>query len=287
MPADAKILSELKEKFGLEKPDTDDYEKISNVFSEGPDNPALGNGLDHLEMELALQMQAAQKRAMGNVLLASEKVWGVNTDADGSVRITVLRMMEPDEFAEQFRMGQLFKDPGAQPNHGEYTHRIQWYIISTQKVVDEPNTVLISMQNHLATPNHANGLWDCLLDRLRFAQGGIKYFLATGEHDFRSPEHFNLWMISQADRFPTLSLYLKGRFDKRQTGINLFPQFQKWYNDHEGEIPEKMWEVLFNDSGMFAITYALRKVGKTVPTATEDEMKQAIAAFKAGVVKLS
>lgn len=287
MPADPKILPELKESFELEPPETDDYEKISNAFSEGPENHLVMQGLESLENALAAQMMAAEKRAMGHVLLASEKLWGINTDADGSVRITILRMLEPEEFGAQFRLGQLFKDPGAMQDHGEYTHRIQWYIISTQNIVEDPNTVLASMWDHLATSGNANGLWDCLLDRLRY-YNGIEHFRATGKTDFRSPEHFNLWMMKQSD-YPTLSLFLNGRFEKRQINMEIMTQIAGWLDTNkESEAAEKLLECVSEDgaAAAFSIPYALKKAGNTVVGATEDQMLEAIAAYKIGTIRL-
>lgn len=41
-----------------------------------------------------------------------------------------LGFVRPDDFLELIRQGILAKDPGAGPNHGDFTHRLQWHVIS-------------------------------------------------------------------------------------------------------------------------------------------------------------
>lgn len=288
MPSDPSITKEL-ESFGIKDPSiAKDCETVSNLLSAGPEGQ-LVDGLKRLNAALEDQMKKAEKRAMGQILMASERTWGVNIDANGSARITALRMLEPDEFEEQFKGAKLFKDPGVSANHGEYTHRIQWYIIAMQKVVSDPVKLLNTMGDHMATPQNANGLWDCLFDRLRSTQTGSKYFLAKNFNDFRCPEYFNLWLKEQAEDYPYLAVYLDKRFKKRDDidfeSLSALGNWMDKYREKKAGIElKKLSEKRGGAVLSFSIPYALKKRQKSYANATENDMLEAIVDVEKGQI---
>ena len=287
MPGDPKIGQEL-EKFGVKESLAADCTKISDVLSAGPEDGTFKEGLEDLERELKVQSAQSAKRAMGQVLMRSEQSWGCNVVADGSARVTVLRMLTPAEFGQQFTDCQLFKDPGVSANHGEHTHRIQWYIISKTNLVDDPAAVLVGMKDHLSQKDNANGLWDCVFDRLpRWMT--FKHFLARDGKDFRCPEHLNLWLKERSESYPVLATYLTQRFEKRgNMPEERIQQFVDWMERHADSDAKarlidliKEWDA---ESVLFAIPYALRKTGKSFANATPGEVNAAMDEFERGKI---
>jgi hypothetical protein len=229
---------------------------------------------------------------MGTVLLTSEAQWGVNVDSNNAVRVTALAFLPPDTFGKQLASATLIKDPGAGVNHGEYTHRIQWFILHECKVATNPNALLRLTGSAKAMPekDSLNGLWDCLFDRLRFAQYGMKAFIATGTTDFRSPEHFNLWLIDQTDRFPALAKYLRERCIKRmpQSNTDALEKLESWCNTHPqsdsaDHLKKRLKRQEFDE--LIAVIYALKKGGVTdASAASEQQMAIAIKLVAGGLL---
>lgn len=97
------------------------------------------------------------------------------------------------------------------PRHGEFTHRIQWYLVMSEIRSRLGISALFGSINGVA------GLWDYLFDRLTFDAGGA--LAATDANDFRSPEHFNDYLTGGAAlaQYPLLSSFLTARRDKRES----------------------------------------------------------------------
>jgi hypothetical protein len=134
--------------------------------------------------------------------------------------------------------GTHWKDPGVSPDHGEFTHRIQWYAICKAglKLTHQP----IDLFKKLSTPEcffyaskadeeadrNDRSMWYFLFD---CADGAVNPTYVSFEtatpwkpttDNFRSPEYFNRWMImdmTASTQFPFLSQYLADRYHKRDS----------------------------------------------------------------------
>lgn len=105
------------------------------------------------------------------------------------------------------------------PAHGEYTHRIQWYVICKSRKVDAPAKLVSDLQKFGGADGlPASAAWDALVDRFRFnSTDKLALFKAKDANDFRSPEHFNDYLTDPvtAGRFPLLAAFLSARKQKR------------------------------------------------------------------------
>jgi Family of unknown function (DUF5636) len=131
-----------------------------------------------------------------------------------------------------------FKDPGAGAEHGEYTHRIQWFVVCTSSIYtdncDRPPGDVYEHIGRWFFPNVKNkksttdadrsnlSMWDALVDRAGLPFNQFPY---DGDLDFRNPNKFHPWMLgkeAQGDKnFPILYAYLTARFNKRP---KIYPQ---------------------------------------------------------------
>lgn len=278
--------------------------KVSNFLSEGAESTLFTQSLKKLEAELAGNQD--QKMRMGSLLRRSEATWGVNVAGDDSVQVTALRSLSPDEFGSHLSKATLIKDPGAGTTHGEYTHRIQWYLINAAKCLtpDDANTLLRAMGDKVFLAERkndnqvANGLWDCLFDRLTRSQR--RSFYAVNNKDFRCPEYFNSWMTEQGDQFPFLSEYLSNRTNKRDRESITNNQFIKDQlipvNDRIGEVKKKpefkkcaeVYDQITSIEDrqesfrlmLAAVRYTLKKLGKDKNTASDQQVSDAVINFQ-------
>jgi hypothetical protein len=118
-------------------------------------------------------------------------------------------------FKESLALKQHWKDVGAGAEHGEYTHRLQWYILIKAGAVrttpaNQEATVFASIA---PWQKGKTNLWTFVFDQMAKdpSIGGDKY-------DFRSPENLNLWLVGDAspEFCPVLRAFLRTRMAKRQ-----------------------------------------------------------------------
>ena len=143
--------------------------------------------------------------------------------------------VQPPQFLEMVRLGSHWKDPTVPGDHGEFTHRIQWYMLLTinsnesretggQDIVNIYKSIgkwFIPPSEH--TPdNDGKGrylsVWDCLFDRSRAGTGKLaSYYETKSELDFRSPENLHLFLMKDetAESYPLLCALVTGRHAKR------------------------------------------------------------------------
>jgi hypothetical protein len=122
--------------------DIDDLEDVQELLK---DKASVNKYLK--ELELAMEAWFRKKevsqykytRALDMALFEQEKKWAVTTPesqaqerSQGSVnKIPAIAGQQPTlEFLAGIRSGKPIKDVGAAVSHGEYAHRIQWYVIS-------------------------------------------------------------------------------------------------------------------------------------------------------------
>ena len=147
----------------------------------------------------------------------------VNRDAAFHPRYVGL--VSPERFLGNIAQGQHWKDVGASPDHGEFTHRLQWFVIAASDTVP-PNKVAevyrgIGLCRRNARAEDGLGqsaLWARLCDRPIERLSNGKPGGTVGIADYRSPENFNTYLRAQAVRFPLLSSFLSARHAKRSGG---------------------------------------------------------------------
>lgn len=152
-----------------------------------------------------------------------EATWGFNS-VQGSLPAkapTLTRFVDPKSFKTYlFSPGFHWKDPGVGENHGEFTHRIQWYIalqeqIETPFLRKTPLQVFQFFADDRCSGKEgldAKTIWDKVFDR--------------GRGDFRSPETLHAWLKDpqQASdtQFSVLAQLVAGRALKRAREYKTF-----------------------------------------------------------------
>ena len=119
-------------------------------------------------------------------------------------------------FLAALRAKQVLKDYGASAEHGEFTHRIQWYALSKEVFGSAALTsaVYASIGTWYAadrTSLQRNTVWDALCDRA--SNTGFK---GISHDDFRSPIYFFTFLRGEgAGHYPALGAFLQSRYAKR------------------------------------------------------------------------
>jgi hypothetical protein len=139
-----------------------------------------------------------------------------------------LAFVDKKLFREQLMAGWHWKDPTVSREHGEFTHRLQWYIIIASGVLParDATAVMHKCGEYVcATPparhtNEATGpdtdLWEVLFDRdtVDGPNAGFLYPRADSALDFRNPNNLNTYLRSET-KYQFLSSFLSARYKKR------------------------------------------------------------------------
>lgn len=194
----------------------DECVRVSDKLSQGVGSKNVKEGLKALERGLARAVDQKARSAMGSTLAQQERAAGLNVDAAGNTVVSVNRPLGNDEAHGLLAAGRIWKDPGIDPDHGEHTHRMQWYIVTSQKLVKEPRAFLAALAEHRGD-RPLSSLWDCLFDRVTETPlEGSQVFCANGPDDFRCPEHLHLHLVrDRSGTYPTLQKLLHIRREKR------------------------------------------------------------------------
>lgn len=92
------------------------------------DNTAVVQELTELNRNLTPRREADPCKKLWAELMEKERRWGFS-----STLAILTGELQPHEFFDCLRNGYPLKDPGAGRSHGEYSHRIQWYMIAQRK----------------------------------------------------------------------------------------------------------------------------------------------------------
>jgi hypothetical protein len=144
-------------------------------------------------------------------------------------QVMVMGPFSGEGFLRNLQLGRHWKDI-VNPNHGEYTHRLQWYLIGKGAGVSRVGDVFRNIGSaqpaqyapYPGAPKEAYlmyTVWDAIVDRLPDTDPRAKDksfpFIGQNVLDFRCPEYFLTWLCDQQDRYPILTSFLKGRKQKR------------------------------------------------------------------------
>jgi hypothetical protein len=145
--------------------------------------------------------------------LLDEALW-VEEKSAGFQRATdyMWNGITANTFLANLRDKRPFKDLGARPEHGEFTHRLQWYVVSKTVYNSTPSAeVFASLADwYDPTAYKSPALWDALFDR---APNTSFEFMSA--NDYRSPNNFFRWIRLESAGTPVLSAFLESRYNKR------------------------------------------------------------------------
>jgi hypothetical protein len=143
---------------------------------------------------------------------------GAVVDAQGGRQTTLTGFVKPEHFKSLLlEQGLHWKDPGARLTHGEFTHRIQWWIILAEKV--KPSSKIYALENdplklYASLPMYelkskdGKVMWDFLFDC--FGNAPPK------SDAFRTPDRLHTYLLN--GEYPMLDLLgsvVRARQNKR------------------------------------------------------------------------
>lgn len=147
--------------------------------------------------------------------------------------------LRDDNFTGALKNYILAKDAGVPAEHGEFTHRIQWFVVIS-RFKQTWGFPIFSLFDVISSSKGYAGIWLYIFDRFKDKEPQI-----DGSRDFRSPEVLNTYLIGGEAKqsYPLLSSFLAGRFDKRnQQNIKDDP---REYVSHK--VYDKPWSKLTSE----------------------------------------
>lgn len=174
---------------------------------------------DLVEAEKAIQQF---KKLLTDTLAINEERHGFRIAADNPATDIIVGL--PRGFNDLLRSKRPFKDIGAGHEHGEYSHRIQWYLITQ---MDSLKTGAATIYEKLPgwstkyteyTSPRNFYMWEFLVDRDGVPSNAAVIPFKTLEIlDFRAPSNVNRWLcdMAQSTTYSWLHSSLKRRWDKR------------------------------------------------------------------------
>jgi len=166
----------------------------------------------------------ALSHLLSSELAESEKAWGFAlSDIDGRPKAVMIAPLNGNHFRAQIRRKRPFKDPTILEQHGEFTHRLQWYLAGKAEIFTQPVAdVYAAVGRVVYVPTPRFGLWDFLCDRDPNPRDGPDWLRpeaqegTTAASDFRCAVYFHRWLCEQRRLCPILSTFLELRQGKRK-----------------------------------------------------------------------
>lgn len=159
----------------------------------------------------------------------------------GAMVQTYTRFMSSQAFLQEVLLRRHWKDPTVPGDHGEYSHRLQWYLICRQlrgEIKRQPAEVFGDIGPVLRSENDDSGygLWFSLFDRE--GEPPAPFRVAPGVDDCRSPEELTRFLIHDrhAEVLPVLHWYFKARMKKRKSGpLNEYFRMKTYVTDKQAK----------------------------------------------------
>lgn len=235
------VEQEIKEYFPEITPekDPDAVETFSKMGAFLEDQNQVEKYLMELEKELVEELdkirgerksdmkEGKNYHALARVLERREREVGFDSVEGMTIHLT--GFVPPGEFRKKLlKLGYHWKDPGAGAAHGEWTHRIQWYLLTKSKTVSQPASAFEALADKdcisdkkMTVGGEAMpiGMWDVLFDR--FETSAVDGQNAPKSNTGRAPNFLNKHIKQDASKqWPTLAAYLTRRDDKRDEQAN-------------------------------------------------------------------
>ncbi|WP_447768165.1 LirA/MavJ family T4SS effector [Pseudomonas kilonensis] len=162
-----------------------------------------------------------------------DHVWGLGARRPADILIGNPKSL----FNTQLESGRPFKDLGAGPEHGEFTHRIQWYLVGNAlggfKAGDVYKDIkrwisrgqLLSHEKRPSSPpffsttgGYKRYLWEYLFDRDGEPSNAASVAFLAKQDDFRGPSNLAHYLreSSNGSAYPLLVWCMRDRFTKRK-----------------------------------------------------------------------
>lgn len=228
-----------------------DYRRIQRIMLNPGEFLPLAGVLD-ADVGLERVNSGGDKGVLAQVLRTRELAHGFKA-APREIP-TWTGVVSADTFFSTIETGRVMKDVGVSFQHGEYTHRIQWYVIMVDYDLNRGaynNTPLELYKNIYKLGQTANpsgnrmNMWDCLFDRASFDDWGEHtdrypdpgdYFQARtpgSEFDcsFTCPENLNAYLLdvnAGGALLHHLHAVLRRRHNKRTVNGDSGQAFTQW-----------------------------------------------------------
>jgi hypothetical protein len=188
---------------------------------------------------VASQLDQDLKHLLSQEMTLREIEWGfssfsISTDKgyrQGEKVQTYTKFQPGQAFRNEIALKRHWKDPTVPGLHGEYTHRLQWFLIGTQlkaeikRPISEIYGQIGPIQRNSQTKKFY-GLWYALCDRDGGDDPNGPFKIAAPVTDCRSPESMTKFIIDAGNEahFPLLHWFISSRMKKRQaTAMNTWP----------------------------------------------------------------
>jgi hypothetical protein len=195
----------------------------SGAFS--PKDRGIGKIIGEQTSPMTISRENPFKKVLTTALIEFEHDFGYPVNQDEFFHPSYVAFVSAETFLGNIGQGFHWKDVGASPDHGEFTHRLQWFTIAASQIV--PKATIGSVYRDIGTcglksekPDgfDQHDLWARLFDRPmdRLSKGRIG--AAESGNDYRCPEQFNSFLRGGSATFPLLSSFLAARHSKRAAG---------------------------------------------------------------------
>lgn len=170
--------------------------------------------------------------ALRNVLDRQESIYGFNA-AEGLFTkkpdpLTLTGIVPPEVFSNVLlKLGYHWKDPGAGVEHGEYTHRIQWYMFTKSsqsngihalemfKAMGDPACCTEILDKDQKTQKLIT-MWDYIVDCFDGTAESV-----PASDSARAPNYLMQFMMRNRSKLSTLCAYLEKKEEKRLQEITM------------------------------------------------------------------
>jgi len=238
------------------------------------------------EKEMAFHFKTKVGRSQEDVAISSAVAATRTTLPDTREKVpTYHGFVRPTDFRLQLEKKTQWIDPGAQPIHGEYTHRLQWFAVISElwSTGATASNVFASIGRYPGTfasttsPGADLYLWDALCDRTNGEDVSFDdlQFLTSdgpksGGNDFRAPENLNLFLTNkdgfQSFRWPLLKIFLVATREKREVQFGASEQYMVNAKKIDPDFEDPMF--------YFQATYLSKKLyNQTFEEAQKDNAK--------------
>lgn len=170
---------------------------------------------------------------LSDALTRNEKHFGftpnLTEQRPGGQALTYLGFIQSEAFRTQVSNGLTWKDPLVPGAHGEFSHRIQWYIAMKACQVPGVERGWVGFYQGVGAVKHTTrvvrdltewsgqGLWDVLVDRNASTGRNLNGpYNTTEATEFTSPENLDPYLRTGLQSCPLLTSFLQARFAKRQ-----------------------------------------------------------------------
>ena len=163
----------------------------------------------------------AFRKILSNALMVHERKNGFQVGSIGEKADALVGFPTGNEFNTFIRKKLVFKDLSAGKEHGENTHRIQWYLISKLGTLAHQVSDVYASLPDWKTPKigpRSYYLWEFLVDRDGVPSNANDIpFKTAHQNDFRAPSNVNRWLRDGREpHLDLLTAVLTERWDRRE-----------------------------------------------------------------------